>query len=221
MPRSEDIGRIETQTPVGAAAIKPHSEINITFCINRCHLFPVTAWGYVTQRSWLARLVLCNTPSLHIKAVGQLPDPQIPTMCRVTRVTNSCGHVNDHVDMVCHFAKPISPERTVCVLADRTNQTIQRNASPPRYQDPTKLARPIPARPARYVKVHCYHYSNAEDIANGIPSVTADPSCHLQPMTKKMSMTAFMLPRCHIASTLSHGSWPSHCLTSWRNTSAW
>ena len=30
-------------------------------------------------------------------------------MCQVTRVTNSCGHVNDHVFMTCRHAKKRSP----------------------------------------------------------------------------------------------------------------
>lgn len=30
-------------------------------------------------------------------------------MCKVQRVTNSCGHRNDHVLLVCHIAKAPSP----------------------------------------------------------------------------------------------------------------
>ena len=62
-------------------------------------------------------------------------------MCRVTRVTNSCGHVNDHVEMVCKDAKPVSPIEPGAVLADRTNRAA-RNTNP-HYPDPSKLARPI------------------------------------------------------------------------------
>ncbi|KAL4736567.1 hypothetical protein BDV11DRAFT_172776 [Aspergillus similis] len=30
-------------------------------------------------------------------------------MCQVQRVTNSCGHINDHVLMSCYFAKDVTP----------------------------------------------------------------------------------------------------------------
>lgn len=71
-------------------------------------------------------------------------------MCRVTRVTNCCGHVNDHVEMVCHYAKPVSPREPGAALCCRTNRAA--SISTPRYADPMKLARPIsPGHGARYV----------------------------------------------------------------------
>lgn len=72
-------------------------------------------------------------------------------MCRVTRVKNSCGHINDHVEMVCRHARPESPTEQAAVLADSTNRTAP--SSNPRYPDPMKLARPIsPGHAARYVQ---------------------------------------------------------------------
>lgn len=71
-------------------------------------------------------------------------------MCRVTRVKNSCGHINDHVEMVCHHAKPVSPAEPSAVFEDTTDLTAPRSC--PRYPDPMKLARPIsPGHAARYV----------------------------------------------------------------------
>lgn len=68
-------------------------------------------------------------------------------MCRVTRVINPCGHVNDHVEMVCHHAKPMSPVEAAVALPDRTNTAGP--TSIPRYPDPMKLARPIsPGHPS-------------------------------------------------------------------------
>ncbi len=78
------------------------------------------------------------------------------SMCRVTRVRNSCGHVNDHVEMVCRDAKPESPTCPAAVLADTTNRAAQ--SCSPRYRDPSKLARPIsPGQAARYVKPRTFH----------------------------------------------------------------
>ncbi len=71
-------------------------------------------------------------------------------MCRVTRVTNSCGHINDHVEMVCHQAKPVSPAEPGAELVDTTNRAAPTSSL--RYPDPMKLARPIsPGHAARYV----------------------------------------------------------------------
>jgi hypothetical protein len=71
-------------------------------------------------------------------------------MCRVTRVKNSCGHTNDHVEMVCRHAKPVSPMEPGGVLNDTTNR--HNASSNPQYPDPMKLARPIsPGRAAQYV----------------------------------------------------------------------
>jgi hypothetical protein len=70
-------------------------------------------------------------------------------MCRVTRVKNSCGHINDHVEMVCRHARAESPIEPADVLADGTNRTTQNSSL--RYPDPMKLARPItPGHAARY-----------------------------------------------------------------------
>jgi hypothetical protein len=72
-------------------------------------------------------------------------------MCRVTRVKNSCGHINDHVEMACRHARPESPTEQAAVLADSTSHTAE--VSSPRYPDPTKLARPIsPGHSARYAQ---------------------------------------------------------------------
>jgi hypothetical protein len=81
--------------------------------------------------------MLTDTPSpLQSQSIG---------MCQVTRVKNRCGHVNDHVEMVCHHAKPMStPGKSGDVLADRANNTAL--TRPPCYPDPMKLARPISVR---------------------------------------------------------------------------
>jgi hypothetical protein len=73
-------------------------------------------------------------------------------MCRVTRVKNSCGHINDHVEMVCRHARAESPTEKVAVLDDSTRRTTQNSS--PRYPDPMKLARPIsPGHSARYARL--------------------------------------------------------------------
>jgi hypothetical protein len=73
-------------------------------------------------------------------------------MCVVTRVINSCGHVNDHVVMVCRDAKPLSPAGPDLVLSDSTNRDAA--TSELRYPDRMKLARPIsPGFVPRYVLV--------------------------------------------------------------------
>lgn len=94
-------------------------------------------------------------------------------MCRVTRVTNSCGHVNDHVEMVCHFAKPVSPEEPGAVLADSTNRPDLRTA--PRYQDLMKLARPISPCPASRVSVT--PTANEENHDHGGFHASTQPYC--------------------------------------------
>ncbi|KAL4915307.1 hypothetical protein BDW62DRAFT_203769 [Aspergillus aurantiobrunneus] len=35
-------------------------------------------------------------------------------MCHVQRVTNTCGHINDHVLMACHIAKTRAPSPEHC-----------------------------------------------------------------------------------------------------------
>lgn len=78
-------------------------------------------------------------------------------MCSVTRVTNSCGHINDHVEMVCRDAKPVSPSQPGSLTPDNTKRSPPTSTT--RYPDLTKLARPIspgppgpPGRPALYVQ---------------------------------------------------------------------
>lgn len=100
------------------------------------------ACSHATQHCRCRLKFLCARGTFHTKEFS---------MCRVTRVTNSCGHINDHVEMVCHYAKPISPTEVAAALVHRTNRPI--SSSTPRYPDPMKLARPIsPCHATRYVQ---------------------------------------------------------------------
>ena len=59
-------------------------------------------------------------------------------MCRVWRIENSCGHVNDHVIMVCTLATPKQPLSARGAPQDRTNEATTRNDSI--YLDRSKIA---------------------------------------------------------------------------------
>jgi hypothetical protein len=63
-------------------------------------------------------------------------------MCIVHRFTNKCGHVNDHVIMLCRWGKPKSPRLDGYSLRESTNTTA---ASDSTYLDQSKLVKPMPA----------------------------------------------------------------------------
>src|SRR5437868_14794153 len=60
-------------------------------------------------------------------------------MCYVVRVTNRCGHVNDHVQMLCKIGKPKSPSIHGTALEERTNRIRISSASDNPYLDASKL----------------------------------------------------------------------------------
>ncbi|KAF7510153.1 hypothetical protein GJ744_007052 [Endocarpon pusillum] len=97
-------------------------------------------------------------------------------MCRVTRIRNSCGHINDHVEMACRDAKPESPTKPGAVLVDTTNRAAQ--TSSPRYRDPSKLARPIsPSQAASDSSVSLISTPDGEDRQHGSFHASTQPHC--------------------------------------------
>jgi hypothetical protein len=106
---------------------------------------------------------------------------------------NSCGHISDHVEIVCRDAKPVSPIEPGAVLADSTNHALPSANS--RYLDPMKLARPISLGPAaRYAQPDPLplNYFHTDFFANQHCLGTAVCQWHPQPMEETISMEVFM-----------------------------
>jgi hypothetical protein len=141
-------------------------------------------------------------------------------MCCVTRVMNSCGHINDHIEIVYRDAKPVSPIEPGAVLADSTNHPLPSANS--RYLDPMKLARPIsPGPAARYAQpdVLPLNYFRTDFFANQHRLGTGMCQWHRQPMKETISMEVSMPQHNFIVRKENYGFLRlSICR---RNTRAW
>jgi hypothetical protein len=60
-------------------------------------------------------------------------------MCIVVRVTNRCGHTNDHVQMLCQTGKPQSPLVHGTTSEDRTNASNGATTSSTLYLDASRV----------------------------------------------------------------------------------
>ncbi|KAL4979290.1 hypothetical protein BDW66DRAFT_111276 [Aspergillus desertorum] len=60
-------------------------------------------------------------------------------MCQVQRLTNSCGHINDHVLMPCYLAKdvtpspPTSPPSSIFTITQKSYTSASASTSPAGY----------------------------------------------------------------------------------------
>jgi hypothetical protein len=60
-------------------------------------------------------------------------------MCIIVRVTNRCGHVNDHVQMLCTNGKPKSPRIHGTPLEERKNRFEMSRSGTSLYLDASRV----------------------------------------------------------------------------------